>query len=390
MEIFLKNSNLHEFIAFVSEQDGINDKSRLAEMVSEEFSLTRDRSVFYCRDFAVRFSKSNSQSFSNTVLSLSNLRKFDHHPFLVCLVTPMANYLMLANTTFLKKISHSSQELRVNNIRGSFNGSDISKEFNGVTNSPENFEALYNIHAELGFEENLPRLVEQTNSISPTGNKFKPDAKQISFILESPQRAKGFIKSESYGELKADLDSRVDRFKNEIVIAGLIENVNIRGRIIEYLIAGEDEKLRQEIVDALQNHNGEIPEFKTENQLGDYSRDFDNFVTETDVKTKIMILNSNPKAYNIDKMLGFLATDLSVFLFYFVGIDPTKIDSTALVSIFQTQLLDKTVILRHWSGRNSRGVTQFEGQTVAELLKNGAVDVDTTAASKFLKEVISL
>ena len=40
--------------------------------------------------------------------------------FIVCIVTPETNHLLLSNSTFLKKISHSSQELRVDNIRGIF------------------------------------------------------------------------------------------------------------------------------------------------------------------------------------------------------------------------------------------------------------------------------
>ena len=67
-----------------------------------------------------------------------------------------------------------------------------------------------------------------------------------------------------------------------------------------------------------------IPAFKTENALGDYQQLPDNFVTETDVKTKIMILSSNPKAYNLDKILEFLSHDKSVFMFYFVGVDPAR------------------------------------------------------------------
>ena len=82
-------------------------------------------------------------------------------------MTPLKNYLYLANTSFLKKISHSSQQLRENNIRGSFNGSDIVRHFEGIANSPENFDRLFNIHAGVGFEGNLVRLVEATNNISP-------------------------------------------------------------------------------------------------------------------------------------------------------------------------------------------------------------------------------
>ena len=86
------------------------------------------RQVYYCADFAIRFSSSKNESFSNTVLSLSNLQKVDDRPFIACLVTPQKNYLHLANSTFLKKISHSSQELRENNIRAvSYTHLDVYK-----------------------------------------------------------------------------------------------------------------------------------------------------------------------------------------------------------------------------------------------------------------------
>lgn len=79
-----------------------------------------------------------------------------------------------------------------------------------------------------------------------------------------------------------------------------------------------------------------------------------------------MILKSNPKAYNIDKILDFLSQDGSVFLFYFIGFDTTKITDTILVSMFQENLLNATITLKHWAGRNSRGVTQFEGKAIEE------------------------
>ena len=129
-----------QFTAFISNRDSCTDKSRLQNEVQQAFGLVKDRSVFYCDWFAVRFCKAASRNFGNTVLSLSALHRYDNIPFLVCLVTPARNYLLLANTTFLRKISHSSQELRRDNIKGSFNGSDIMREFEGVENAPENFE----------------------------------------------------------------------------------------------------------------------------------------------------------------------------------------------------------------------------------------------------------
>ena len=384
------NEVLESFFAFISENDGINDKGELTKRAAKAFALTQDRSVFYCADFAVRFSSSKSKSFGNTVLSLSNLQKVDNKPLIVCVVTLRKNHLFLANSTFLKKISHSSQELRVNNIRGSFNGSDIIREFEGIENVPLNFDRLFNIHDGLGFDGNLVRLVEATNDITPTGQKFDATGEALDIILEAPNRAAEFSLSGEAIELKRDLDEKVGRFKTEILLAALIENVNVRGRIIEYLIAGEDERLKQELVLALRSKTGSLPQFKTENSLGDYQRIFEKYHTETDVKTKIMILASNPKAYNLDKILEFLATPKSVFMFYFVGVDPSKLVGTVLVSIFQSHLLGSTILLKHWAGRNSRGVSQFEGKTISNLILKPDLTIDTDAALVFLEKIIAL
>ena len=183
---------LENLIGFIKTHHAINDKAKLAVLVKEEFALTTDRSVFYNSEFAIRFSKANSTNFSNTVLGLSALQKYDDRPFIVCLVLPEENILLLANSTFLKKISHTSQALRVDNIRGSFNGSDIFRGFNDIANAPENFEELFAIHQALTFEENLVRLVEATNQIAPTGSKFTVTKVNRISILNAPSRAKKF------------------------------------------------------------------------------------------------------------------------------------------------------------------------------------------------------
>ncbi|WP_130471250.1 hypothetical protein [Candidatus Magnetaquicoccus inordinatus] len=380
---------LNELIECIVSNHGIGDKAKLAQIVYKQFKLTKDRSVYSRSEFAIRFSSAAGEHFSNTVLSLSNLHKVDNRPFLVCLVTSQKNYLYLANSTFLRKISHSSQKFRVDNIRGSFNGSDIVRKFENIDNNPENFAKLYNIHEVIGFEGNLERLVEATNNISPSGQKFNVDENARINIIAAPLRTCEFVKSPDMLELKRDLDEKVEKFKNEILVASLIENVNIRGRIIEYLIAGEDEQLRQNIIDAL-NKKQSLPPFKTENKLGDYCRNFGSFYTETDVKTKIMVLNSNPKAYNLDKMLEFLSLSNAVFMFYFVGIEPYKVVNTILLSLFQSKLLSSTILLKHWAGRNSRGVSQFDGKVIEQLILNPQVDIDVTKAQKFLEDVINL
>ncbi len=117
----MNNDVLQELLALIKANDGINDKARLARIVFDAFGLTKDRSVYYCADFAIRFSESKTKgkSKSNTVTSLSRLQKYDDRPFVSCVVATDTNISRIANTTFLKKISHTSQQLRENNIRGS-------------------------------------------------------------------------------------------------------------------------------------------------------------------------------------------------------------------------------------------------------------------------------
>jgi len=386
----MNKAKIQDLLQSLSKLTNLNDKQEVSNQIALEFGLTKDRSVYYCKDFALRFSASEHENFGNTVLSLSTLQKYDEVPFIVVLVMPSRIRCLLANSTLLKKISHSSQELRINNIRGSFNGSDILRELSGISNEDSNLVKLFNIHEVIGFDENLPRLVENTNNIVPSGKSFSPDKDELKNLLLAPERALKFLGSKEYRELNRELDDKVSKFKNEIMLAAMIENVNVRGRVIEYLIAGEDKSLIQEIISALQGDRHGIPAFKTDNQLGDFIKDFDTYLTATDVKTKIMVLSSNPKAYNLDKMLQFLSISNSVFMFYFVGIDKVKIADTVLVSIFEKELLAATILLKHWAGRNSRGVTQFEGSAIHKLILNPSSNIDIPASTAFLKNVLEL
>lgn len=378
-----------ELVDYINSCDGIANKQELCKRVQAKFALTRDRSVFYNNKYAIRFSYSKSHSFSNTVISLSNLQKYDDMPFIVCLVTPTKNYLFLANTTFLSKVSHSSQALRRDNIRGSINGSDIVRKLNNIENTPDNFEVLFPIHSEIGFDGNLDRLVDATNNIAPSGQKTQITIEDEKIIMKAPERAQKFVASKEYSILKKELDDKTEKYQNEIILASLIENVNIRGRIIEYIIAGEDNSLREELIKTLQTGLHKIPSFRTKNTLGDYCRVFEQYDTATDIKTKVMVLNSAPKAYNLDKMLEYLAKNSTVFLFYFVGIIPNRIIGQALISMFQDDLRESTHLLKHWAGRNSRGVSQFNGQTIDKLIKSPNNKINVKDSERFLKEILS-
>lgn len=376
-------------VRIIKSNDGIADKKKLADIIQKEFDLVKDRSVYYCEDFAIRFSTSENKRMSNTVLSLSTLQKYDENPFIVCVVSSKANYMMLANTTFLKKISHSSQELRLDNIKGSFNGSDIMMDFESVENEPAAFERLFAYHCGLTFQDNLERLVESTNGIVGRVQKFEVTERNKQTILKSVDRAISFSNSVRYNELKRDLDDRVVKVQGEIAIAAFIDNVNIRGRIIEYLITDNGSTLKNQIIDALKNKKT-LPQFKTEDKLGDYSRAFPEYVTETDIKTKILFLDGNPKAYNVDKLLEFLAIEKSVYMIYLLGIDDNGKITARLCSAFDNRLVDATNIIHHWAGRNSRGVAQFIGHALTQILNDeNATTIDDDIAKKFIADLIN-
>ena len=96
------NKKAKEFVEYIiSNKAPYGDKSTVITDSQNKFQLTKDRSVYACKSFAVRFSWSKSGSFSNTILSLSHLQKYDDRPFFVVLIrSKKTNVIYLANSTF--------------------------------------------------------------------------------------------------------------------------------------------------------------------------------------------------------------------------------------------------------------------------------------------------
>ena len=373
---------VQEFVDFIVNDCPKHNKEQAAEEAKSRFHLMQDRKVFYCDHFAARFSYSREGTFSNTVLSLSALQKYDHIPVFVILVKGNGdNELFLANSTFIKKISHSSKQLRMDNIRGSFNGSDIMREYHGLQNNAANYQALFAFHAGLSWEDNLERLVYTSAGIEGTKTKYAPDNLGLKNIYDSVDRAIEFVGSKNYHVLLDDLNGRVEACKAEIMIASHIQNVNLRGNLIEALIAADKEELQQLKANIKRKHS-----------LGDYPRTLDNVKTLTDIKTKIIYLESNPKAYNVDKFLEAMSEANTVFFFYFIGIDEDGIMNTVLCSVYHKKLLASTHVQQHWAGRNSKGVTQFVGKVIDEMLREKSFknDIDKSQSKKFLDELLAI
>ncbi len=381
---------VQKFLDFVETNKSICNKEQLIKSCIESFSLIQDRKVFHCDYFAVRFSYSKNGSFSNTVLSLSALEKYDKIPFFVVLVKGNAdNTIYIANSSFLSKISHSSQTLSMTNIKGSFNGSDIMKQIDDKANEPVNFEDLFALHLGIDWQDNLQRLVDASSAIEPVSTKFQPSEKELENINNSVNRAQKFVDSTDYDELLRDLNQRCEEVKESILVASHIENVNIRGRLIEALITA-DKAERQRLLSDLAHLEQALPTYDTRNGLGDYIRHFEQTDSYTDIKTKVIYLNSNPKMYNIDKFLQCMAEDKSVFMFYFIGIDDKGIQQTALCSVFHTTLLQTMHLQAHWAGRSTRGVAQASGSAINTILNTDTCkQINHDIANKFLTDLLA-
>ena len=365
------NAQLTDFIEYFKTKMPKNDKDKAQKETINHFRMTKDRKIYYTDCFAVRFCYSKKGTFSNTVLALSKLQKFDGIPFLVVLIRKEeGSSLYLANSSMLKKISHSSKELRRDNIKGSFNGSDIIKQYNDIPNDADHVEELFTIHQGFTWEENVERLVEATSGIKPNKQKFNPDERQLQYISSSVERAKQFVNSDDYRSLKEDLDKRVERNLQSILDASHIGNVNIRGRLIEYLITTENNAIMED----QQNIESELSDFDTKNGLGDYTLMSPKNKIYTDIKSKLMYLNSNPKAYNVDKFLECMSEENSVFLFYFIGINEEGHYKSELCSVYDKKLIEATVLQHHWAGRATRGVAQFKGDALSKILNDESTD----------------
>ena len=152
-----------------------------------------------------------------------------------------------------------------------------------------------------------------------------------------------------------------------------------------------NEKDRQQIVANLHNLEAALPSYDTKNGLGDYYRQFESEDTYTDIKTKVVYLKSNPKAYNIDKFLKQMSDSRSIFLFFFIGIDENSIFKTILCSVYHGKLIDNTILQFHWAGRSTRGVAQFNGNAIDEMLNESDFknQIDIDKAKGYLEHLLN-
>lgn len=210
-------ARLCQFIRDYRAQHPSSQKDAIAAATAREFGLALSRKVYVGPDFALRFSHAGGTSFSNVVLSLSALKQFDDRPFVICIVRPSTIELLLANSTFLEKISHSSHQLRLDNVRGSFLGHDIARRHETLENRPENFEALFAVHRRSAWQQNLERLVAATAEIVGTGARMVITPEQGAAILGAASLSATLSSDPEYVAISNRLTNSVETRRAEIL-----------------------------------------------------------------------------------------------------------------------------------------------------------------------------
>lgn len=395
---------IYKLLNFIYEQHWITTKERLRSDIIQHFNLQSfSRSLFYCDDFAIRFSHTNwnPRSIANTILSLKSLMVFDSElPIFLCIVWKEENVVYMINTTFIHKISHSSKWLTQNNIVWSFLWGDIIQDYNWIANIPENFEILWREHYNVmksGW--NLNRLVENTNNIVWTLKPFSPTYEEETQIYNSINRFFSAKEASVLSDIYCQFEDNINRYYNEILfVAKNVDNVNLRWNIIEYIVINWEETDEWiEIIDSINNWIIDIKvDLQNKHDLWDAEIEVSGYKIAIDVKSKIISENtwSEPKVYNIDKFLEFHSKENTIFLLLFIGID---IDNwniyTSLRSPFDTELLENQAIQWHWSGRGRRWTVQYSWSAINNVLfrEDTYLDIiDYDKAQEYLAELLNL
>jgi len=344
-------------------------KQQLAAAAASELHLTKHRAVYSSGKYSVRFCETSKSSFSGTVCALRWIKQFDSVPLIVVLARPDRTEFFLANATFIDKVSHTSHRLTIDRIRGSINGSNIIRIYDGIENRPENFDTLFSIHQEFSWRENLERLVETTSGIAGRDTRLVVTEARRAAILKSPELAATLLGNPAYRRLKQELATIVQERLVDILDVAQIDNVNLRGNRIEQLITS-----------GINEHN-----------LADMIRHVGDVELQLEIKTKLMDRASSPKAYNVDKALEVLSRGTTVIAFSFVAIYLASDQVTAsTVLVFDRTVLDATRIQFHWAGRNSRGVTQLTGNLAPLFSPSYEEQIDVARAQQFLQKLIDL
>lgn len=365
--------SLAALVSFVREWRAANPQGKKEALVAnliQQFALRKDGALLVGAQFAIRVNENvKDAKFSHPVVALKKIVKHDDVPIVACLLTPRSCRLLLANTTFVEKASHSSQHLTAVKTVGNVLGSNLVTVYANLANVPENFGALWRVHQQSDPTANLARIIAATQAIKPRASSlWSPSDEEVVRILAAPTLALQLAHKPEYAQLAVSLNGIVQAKREEILAAAASENVNKRGHNIERIIT----------------------EAAKGQSLGDLVVVVCSVTLAINVKSKRFDLQSAPAGYNVNKMLKHLGRGDGLLSMLFVGVDPSqRLLRTRLVSAFDRTLLGATRIEASWSGRGTRGTAQFSRNLDAIWLDEFVEAIDIELAKNFLRRLIS-
>ena len=141
-------------------------KKMLSAAVLAQTDLKLDKALLISKHCVLRISQ--MQEVGNDSAAVAAFRKiceFDDRPIVVCLFTSRGMRLLLANSTFLEKVSDRSYRLTADHLAGSILDSDILAAHDGIANLPANFDKLWSMHQAIEPAANLARIVAATKDM---------------------------------------------------------------------------------------------------------------------------------------------------------------------------------------------------------------------------------
>jgi hypothetical protein len=344
-------------------------KDSLVTELTRKFALTKRGALLVGDAFAVRVSQNSADTgFPNAVVAFKKIVENDNRPVVVCLLTPRRCNLYLANTTFLRKVSHSSHGLTKEKLVGSILGSDILAEYEGIGNVSENLPALWDRHQRADRAAHQARIIAATHGIGVSAVTWIPSSQETDRILASPELARGISGTPEYAQLATRLNTAIQQQRAAILAAARNPNAKRRGDCIEEIVTG-----------AAKNQG-----------LGDLTVQILATTISIDVKSKRLDLSSAPKAYNVDKVLRYLSQGSRLLAILFIGVDPSReVLTTRVVSVFDRTLVAASRIDVRWSGRGTRGTVQFSGDIDAIWNEDFVEAIEIEEAKQFLWKLIS-
>jgi hypothetical protein len=343
-------------------------KEEFCDVVAQRFALTKAGALWVSKDLCIRANQSRSEAFTNTVVSVRKLLQYDDRPIVACLLFPGGLRLLLANTTFVTKVSHSSHGFRVEHPIGSILGTDIATQHAGIANEPCGFARLWALHEAADHAANLARIATATSLLDRPKMSWSPTSEQRDHMLAAPLLAQRVVGLAAYVRAAADLDSRVAARRDAILAAAANPNRKVRGTEIEQIVTA-----------AIATH-----------ALADLQLEIDTVTIAVDVKSKRLDRASAPKGYDVAKFLRLLSAGDRLLAIYFVGVDFARgLLSTRLCSVFDRQVLAHSRVEMRWSRRGGLGTVQFHGDLSTIWAPSFREDIDVPSATAWIERLLA-